>query len=73
MTFTSLQLLRKNWEIGAKLGPKKLEIMCIRHLSKLRKHFAFNYSIDELLIGQEKDKSLKDFVSAKFYVQVNAK
>ena len=64
VTFTSLQLLRKNWEIGAKLRPKKHEIMCIRHLSKLRKHFAFNYSIDELLIGQEKDSpETKKYVS----------
>ena len=63
VAFISLQLLQKNWEIGAKLRPKKREIMCMRHLSKLRKHFAFNYSIDELLIGQEKDSPETKYVS----------
>ena len=65
MTFTSLQLLRTIWEIGAKLRPKKCKIMCLCHLSKLRKHFVFNYPIDGRIIGQENDSpEMKKYVSA---------
>ena len=39
--------------------------MFIRHLSKLIKHFAFHYSIDEGIIGQENDSpETKKYVSA---------
>ena len=64
MKFTSLKLLQKTWEIEAKLWPKKRKILCIRHSSKLGKCFAFNYSIDEGIIGQENDSpETKKYVS----------